>query len=246
MTALTCKTADGNSYDEQKMFIFLLFTFAQVISKNRNCFELPDTNLWGDEALASRQVTLKNSLNGLLCCPASCLTPPPLSPACLLRDVRCSQESACDRSAVAPASCSLWPCCEQSVMSCLSLCLFLALPEGPRGTDCGSDGSTADPSGYGSPGPGPVYLSASASGTDNRHSGPWSFSRVPGLFPSPTRHFSSTIASTPNSSAARRPAISKVQPAPPKPTISLRHTTGQRGSHMSTHNHTHAFTLVDA
>ncbi|MEQ2160729.1 hypothetical protein GOODEAATRI_002398 [Goodea atripinnis] len=68
-------------------------------------------------------------------------------------------------------------------MFCLSLCLFLALPEGPCSGDRGSDISAADPSGHDPPGPSPVYLPACATNTDEHHSGPRRSSRVPGLFP---------------------------------------------------------------
>lgn len=81
---------------------------------------------------------------------------------------------------MAPASCSLWPCCEQGVTSCLSLCLFLALPEGPCGHGC--DGSAADPRGYDPPGPGSGCLPGSAASADGHSDGPWSSCRVPGLF----------------------------------------------------------------
>lgn len=83
---------------------------------------------------------------------------------------------------MAPASCSLWPCCERSVTSCLSLCLFLGLPEGPRGTHHGSDGSTAGPCGHGPPGPISACLSASAACTGGHRCCSWRSCRVPGLF----------------------------------------------------------------
>lgn len=83
---------------------------------------------------------------------------------------------------MAPASCSLWPCCERGVTSCLSLCLFLALPEGPRGTGRGCDGSTADPRGYGPPGPCPGCLPASAASAVEHCCGTRRSCRVPGSF----------------------------------------------------------------
>lgn len=116
------------------------------------------------------------------CQPPACHHLPSSLPPCLLSDVHRSQDTRCDRSAVAPASCSLWPCCELRVTSCLSLCLFLALPEGPCGTGRGSDGSAADPHGYGPPGSGPGCLPASAACADGHRDSPWSSCRVPGPF----------------------------------------------------------------
>lgn len=83
---------------------------------------------------------------------------------------------------MAPASCSPWPCCERGVTSCLSLCLSLALAEGPRGAGRGCDGSAADPRGYGPPGPGSGCLAARAAHADGHRPGPRSLCRVPGLF----------------------------------------------------------------
>ena len=145
---------------------------------------------------------------------------------------------------MAPASCSLWPCCERSVTSCLSLCLFLALPEGPCGTDRGCDGSAADPCGYGPPGPGPGCLPASAASTDGHRSGPRSFCRVPGLF-SPLLH---CPHSTPKGAgtviAASRLALSQAQPW----THSLTASHSWPWTKSLTHAHTrlHSYTHTSA
>lgn len=89
---------------------------------------------------------------------------------------------------MAPASCSLWPCCKQRVTSCLSLCLLPALSEGPCG--CGRDGFTADPWGDGPPGPSPSCLPASAASAGGHCCGTRSTCRVPGLFTAPLCLFS--------------------------------------------------------
>lgn len=154
--------------------------------------------------------------------PAFSLSPPPLPPPCLLSDVHRSQDTRCDRSAVAPASCSLWPCCERGVTSCLSLCLFLALPEGPRGTGRGCDGSTADPRGYGPPGPYPGCLPASAASTVGHCCGTRRSCCVPGSFlckppppplPScPLHRPHSTLKGAGTVTDASRLAVSSAQP----------------------------------
>lgn len=166
-----------------------------------------------------RWVMIKKSFDVLLCFPASSLSPPPLLPPCLLRDVHQSKDTRCDRSAVAPASCSLWPCWERGVTSCLSLCLFLALPEGPCGTGRGCDGSAADPRGFASPGPGPACPPASAACTAGNRHGLWRFCRIPGLFPLPhcppliLLHYRphSTLKGEGTVTAARRLAVSQAQ-----------------------------------
>lgn len=151
---------------------------------------------------------------------------------------------------MAPASCSLWPCCELSVTSCLSPCLFLALPEGPRGTGRGSDGSAADPRGYGPAGPGPVSLPASAASADGHCRGPRSSCRVSGPFPLPPRCPSSTarprsaLKGTGAIKSARRLAVSQAHPGNHSRTTSHRAGRGQRVSHMPTHVHAQTFTLV--
>lgn len=166
---------------------------------------------------------------GLMGLMDSCVSKPfasPLPPPFLLKDVYWSQETSCDRSDVAPTSCSLWPCCEQSVMSCLSLCLSLALPEGPRGADCGSDGSAAQPHGHDPPGPGPVYLPASAADADNYRGDPRSSGRLTGLFAHPNGY--------------------SCQEAGAAPSALPRHTAGhgQGVSHMPANICTRGFTLV--
>ena len=78
-----------------------------------------------------------------------------------------------------PPSCSLWPCWKGDVTSCLSLCLLLASPEGPRGASRGSDGSSAGPCSPAPPGPG--RLAASPAPADHQRSnGPRSRCRLPG------------------------------------------------------------------
>lgn len=66
-------------------------------------------------------------LMAALCFPPLQAPPPPQLP-CLLRDVRQRRDSGCDSGA---ASCSLWPCCQQSVTSCLSPCRCLVLHRRP-------------------------------------------------------------------------------------------------------------------
>lgn len=83
---------------------------------------------------------------------------------------------------MAPASCSLWPCCKQGVTSCLSLHLFFALAEGPPGTSRGCDGSTADPCSYGPPGPQPGSIPACAASTVRHCHSFWCSCCVPGSF----------------------------------------------------------------
>lgn len=165
-------------------------------------------------------MTVKRSFDGLPSFPASSSSPPPHPPPCLLSDVHRSQDTRCDRSAVVPASCSLWPCCERGVTSCLSPCLFLALPEGPRGAGRGGDGSAADPRGYGPAGPGPGCLPASAASADGHHREPRE-PRVPGLFslpPCPHNHHHhrhrphSTLKGAGTVTAASRLAVSQAQP----------------------------------
>lgn len=194
-----------------------------------------------------RQVTIEKSFDGLSSFPASSLSPPLLPPPCLLSNVQRSQDTRCDRSAVAPASCSLWPCCERGVTSCLSLCLFLALPEGPCGTGRGCDGSTADPRGYGppGPGPGPGCLPASAASADGHRRGPRSSCRVPGLFSLPS--FLPFTAHTPPSrvqALSQLPAGWLCHKLSPGPTASPPHTAGHAPgvSHMPTHVRTRTFT----
>lgn len=83
---------------------------------------------------------------------------------------------------MAPASCSLWPCCKRGVTSCLSLRLFFALPEGPPGTSRGCDGSAADPCSYGPPGPQPGSIPARAASAVGHCRRLRCSCRVPGLF----------------------------------------------------------------
>lgn len=183
--------------------------------------------------------------------PAFSLSPPPLPPPCLLSDVHRSQDTRCDRSAVAPASCSLWPCCERGVTSCLSLCLFLALPEGPRGTGRGCDGSTADPRGYGPPGPCPGCLPASAASAVGHCCGTRRSCRVPGSFlcKPPLSPPAPCIAHTPPSRAqalSQMPAGWLCHQLSPGPTALPPYTAGHASkvSHMPTHVHVRTFTQV--
>lgn len=145
---------------------------------------------------------------------------------------------------MAPASCSLWPCCKRGVTSCLSLCLFFALPEGPRGTGRGCDGSTADPRGYDPPGPGPSYLPASAASADGHRCGPRSSCRVPGPLslcrPSPSSrslhrpHFTPKGAGT--VTAASRLAVSQAQ--------AWTHRLTQLAMHRESHTCPYTFALI--
>lgn len=193
-------------------------------------------------------MTIKKSFDSLLSFPASSLSPPPLPPPCLLSDVHRSQDTRCDRSAVAPASCSLWPCCKRGVTSCLSLCLFLALPEGPRGTGRGCDGSTADPRGYGPPGPSPGCLPASAASADGHRRGPRSSCRIPGPFslppcppPSPQRPHS-TLKGAGTVTAASRLTVSQAQPWTHCLTASHSWPCTKSLTHAHTHSHSYIHT----
>lgn len=153
---------------------------------------------------------------------------------------------------MAPASCSLWPCCRRGVTSCLSLCLFLALPEGPRGAGRGGDGSAADPRGCGPPGPGPACLPASAASADGHRLAARRSCRVPGPYsPPPFPHSAPFAAHAPPSRAralSQLPAGWLCHKLSPGPTASPPHTAGHasRVSHMPTHVCTHTFTQVYA
>lgn len=146
---------------------------------------------------------------------------------------------------MAPASCSLWPCCERGVTSCLSLCLFLALPEGPCGTGRGCDGSAADPRGYGPPGPGPGCLPASAASADGHRHSPRSSCRVPGPFslpPCPLHHPHSTLKGAGAVTAASRLAVSQAQPQTQSLTASHSWPRTKSLTHAHTHSHSYIHT----
>lgn len=150
---------------------------------------------------------------------------------------------------MAPASCSLWPCCERGVTSCLSLCLFLALPEGPRGTGGGCDGSAADPLGQCPTGPGPGCLPASAASADGHRRSPRRSCRVPGPFslspcpPSPPPHHPhSSLKGAGTVTAASRLAVSQAQPRTHSLTASHSWPRTKSLTHAHTRSHSYIHT----